>query len=236
MDVVYLVRPGNDNPELRYSLRSVWRNLQPDRVWIAGHCPPWVAGVRRLTVAQLDPTRYKRQNAIAILYAVAAAGPDEFVLFNDDFFVTHPVAGPPPPVHRGPLADFAADRLAAKPDSPYSGLLARTDEALRAAGVRRPLAYETHTPMAMSREQLRVTLGFIETENAPPEQLAPRSILGNLHALGGERIGDVKVYGAENAPAAAGPWLSTTDSSFRYHPIGQKIRRAFSDPSPYELS
>lgn len=235
-DLVYLVRPGNDNEELRYSLRSVHRNMPHDRVWIFGHRPPWVStAVRHVFIPQGDPAKLKRQNAMALLAAIAdRVDLDEFVLFNDDFFVTELTGPVPPPRHRGPLAAFAEGRRVVAPSGHYAGTMLRTVKLLTEAGLADALTYETHTPMAMTREQLELTLAYID-RHAAGEMVAPRSILGNLHRLGGELIGNVKIYGPEPAPPDAAPFLSTTDSSFRYHEIGKRLRRAFPHPSPYEL-
>ena len=46
-DIVYVVRPGERNEELRYSLRSL-SNLPHGRVWIAGYMPKWVTGVEHI--------------------------------------------------------------------------------------------------------------------------------------------------------------------------------------------
>lgn len=236
-DIAYIVRPGNENEELRYSLRSVHRNMVHDRVWIFGHRPRWAsAAVRHVFVPQRDPLQWKRQNAMMLLRAMSERPElDRFVLFNDDFFVTELVTGDPPPVHRGSLLAHAADRVEVSPHGHYAGVLTLTARLLVEAGIPDPLSYETHTPMTMTREQLTMTLDYIG-KHAVGEQVAPKSILGNLYRLGGMRVGEVKVYGAEHAPPSASPFLSTTDTSFRYHPIGAKLRRAFPDPSPYEVT
>ncbi len=232
-DLVYIVRPGNDNPELRYSLRSVEANLPHERVWIFGHRPRWCVNVEHVFMAQRDPALYKRENALSLLGLITAQAIDRFVLMNDDFFVVDMAPAEPAPVHRGRLASLADDRELARPKSKYARLLRLTDQLLREAGIGEPLAYETHTPMTMTRQQLSSTLGYIDLHSAG-EQLAPRSILGNLYQLGGAQIGNVKVYGSESAPPSAGPFLSTTDMSFRYHDIGDRLRRAFPRPSRYE--
>jgi hypothetical protein len=235
-DLAYIVKPGDDNEELRYSLRSVHRNMPHERVWIFGHRPPWVSpAVRHVFVAQQDPARWKRQNAMALLRAMTdRADLDKFVLFNDDFFVTEMTGPEPPPRHRGSLAEFALGRWHIAPGGHYAGVMMRTVALLREAGLGDGLTYETHTPMTMTREQLELTLAYIDRHSAG-EMVAPRSILGNLHRLGGELIGNVKIYGPEPASPDAAPFLSTTDCSFRYHEIGKRLRRAFPDPSPYEL-
>lgn len=232
LSLAYIVRPGESNPELRYSLRSIWAHMPHARVWIVGHCPAWLTGVQILPTEQ---QRSKRENAMVNLAALAARGPEEFVLMNDDFFAMRPVSSPPSPVHRGRLASLADDREAARPGSEHGKVLRLTDSLLREAGIGDPLAYETHTPMHLQRDGLALALDY-GAKHSLGEQFAPRSIYGNLLRLGGQQIGNVKVYADEDDPPSAVDWLSTTDRAFRYHPVGNRIRRAFPDPSPYEVA
>ena len=231
--LAYIVRPGSSNPELRYSLRSVWYNMPHTGVIIVGYCPPWIRDVHTIPVEQSSRSGDKRMNALRNLVALAAGGPDEFVLMNDDFFAMHPTADPPARVHRGRLASLADDREAARPGSEHAQVLRNTDALLRDAGIGEPLAYETHTPMLMRAEHLALALDY--GDRLGSHLFAPRSIVGNLVGPRGEQIGNVKVYGGEvPPPIGRHGWISTTDTSFRYHPIGDRIRRLFPEPSPYE--
>lgn len=100
-DIVYIIKPSDYNPELRYSLRSVETNLlqqrpptQLPRVFTVGHQPPWVSSdhVTHIPVEQsLDPND-KHPNANKNLHR-ALTDPDisdPFWLFNDDFFIMRP--------------------------------------------------------------------------------------------------------------------------------------------------
>lgn len=225
IDVAYIVRPGNDNAELRYSLRSLM-NVPHGQVWIIGHRPPWVVNVRHVFVPQLDPRRHKYENSTALTVALAEHGPVSFALMNDDFFCMRPSAWPVP-AHRGPLLELAETR----PGS-YGMLLRATDALLREAGIAEPLAYTLHEPLTIERDAYRVAVDYGLRNRAPGDALSWRSLYGNLAQLGGERRDDVKV--AYDGPAPATDWISTTDCSFRYHRVGEAVRRAMSAPSPYE--
>lgn len=220
-DVVYIVRPGDDNDELRYSLRSL-RNVPHGTVWLVGYCPRWVRGVRHLPVEQ---SGLKYDNATANLREVARLGPRTFMLFNDDFYATAPVPGPPAPGHRGPLLE-----LAERSGGGYAQMLRDTHRVLEDVFVvPEPLAYTLHVPLLMDRDGLRNVLDV--RSDAP--RLSWRSLYGNLELCGmGERQDDVKVHGPGGP--APGPWLSTSDTSFRYHQIGRYVRKLFPDPSPHE--
>jgi hypothetical protein len=98
-DVVYIARAG-ENEELRYSLRSLV-NIPHGRVWLVGGRPPhWYTGDRIPT-----PQTGLKKDISGRAMVTACLHPeisDEFLLFNDDFYVMTP--GPPPgPMHRGPL-------------------------------------------------------------------------------------------------------------------------------------
>lgn len=102
MDVVYYVRPGERNEELRYSLRSL-QNMPHERVWLVGHKPAWVTGVEHI------PNRSNgsspQHNATSHLLAACDAVPAErFVVFNDDFYVMEPIEHIPA-LHAGPLSE-----------------------------------------------------------------------------------------------------------------------------------
>src|SRR5688572_13246658 len=89
-DIVYVCRPGDDNEELRYSLRSL-RNLPHGRVFVAGYCPVWVSSeVERIPVPRMSD---KHTHALASLVAAMndERVSDPFVMFNDDFYIMRPM-------------------------------------------------------------------------------------------------------------------------------------------------
>lgn len=219
--VAYIVRRGDDNEELRYSLRSLI-NMPHTNVLLVGHHPTWARSVDHLPVEQvLDD---KQANAVRLFTMLSVHGPDEFVLFNDDFFCMSPVAGPPPVEHRGMLIEHARRLRGGR----YGAMLHRTAAVLAAVGYRDALAYTMHKPMTMSRRLLADTMEFQRIDPA----LSWRSMYGNLCHLGGAPADDVKLSGA--GPVPRGPWISTSDASFKYHKVGEAIRQRFPLPSPYE--
>lgn len=227
IDVVYIVRPGHENEELRHSLRSLV-NVPHGDVWIVGHRPAWVnERVRHVFVPQRDPQRFKYENATGNLLALAADGPTGFTLMNDDMFCVQPTETWPAPAHRGGLHELAATR-----PGRYGGMLRATAALLVEAGIPVPLAYTLHKPMLMARDVLVATLDYGLQRRAGEEHFSWRSLYGNLAHLGGPYEEDVKVHSDEAIPD--GPWVSSSDCSFRYHRIGRFIRTLLPDPSPYE--
>ncbi len=62
-DVVYVVRPGDKNEELRYSIRSVIANLPHRKVWIAGYKPTWLSDDLGYIKVQTKPGGHETPSA-----------------------------------------------------------------------------------------------------------------------------------------------------------------------------
>lgn len=225
-DIVYPVRPGNDNAELRYSLRSL-ANLPHGRVWIAGHLPPWVRGVGHIPVA---PQATKYRGSTANLRA-AVERPDvaeSFVYFNDDFFLMQPVQFMPV-LHRGPLATVER-YYRHRGNGSYLRGLRDTRDLLAELGHHRPLSYELHVPMPMTRSR---ALGALDV-GAHLDVLHKRTLYGNLHHVGGHQISDPKILTRSPRFPQSAPFLSTSPDTFANGLVGRFIRAAFPEPGPYE--
>jgi hypothetical protein len=217
-DVVYVCRNG-ENPELRYSLRSL-ANLDHGRVWLVGGRPAW-ARTRYVSVPQA--TRDKVLNVRANLRALVATEEisEEFYLFNDDFYVMRKVASVPP-MHRGLLSE-------AEGATRWHAYMHATDAWLKDRGVAEPLNYELHVPLPMTKSGLSATLDLIGSTR----ELHYRSVFGNLAQIGGERSLDVKVYRATDR-IPDGDYLSSSDSGFRGSPLTRHVTRAFRHACEHE--
>lgn len=222
MDVVYPCRFG-ENPELRYSLRSL-ANLPHDRVWIFGGAPAWA----RAAVVPTDQSRTKYANTTGALHAACLHEEvsDPFVLMNDDFYIMRPVPEVPA-LNRGTVATVIAEYRARLYDSVYLRGMAETAALLERMGFADPLSYELHIPLVVHKEAM---LAAIEAgrELAVPHK---RTIYGNIAGLGGEVTADVKVF-APDQPLPRGAWLSTDDRT--YARVAPLLEWLFPDPSPYE--
>lgn len=230
-DVVYVVRPGDNNEELRYSLRSL-ANLPHGRVWIAGHCPPWVTGVERIEVAQ-GGTKWAnawRNLRTALAHPGLAS---RLIVMNDDFYALRPGATVDP-AHSGLLAEKIADYRRAYPRSSYTAALGVTADLLADRGALEPLSYELHTPFPATRDALAATLDEIEGASPEPWRVHWRTWHGNRCDYGGRRMSDVKIYrGADVAQAMRGAWASSSDRTWSL--IARHMARRFPSPCGYEL-
>jgi len=220
-DVVYPVRPGESNEELRYSLRSL-RNVPHRKVWITGFVPSWVRNVGKL------PVQYRHGNKIRNVRAnfkaaCAAAGVAEtFYVFNDDMFVMHEVDRIPA-FHLGPLEAY----IGRIKKGLYQESLRNALVYLRAKGHKEPLAYNAHTPILVNKRDFGATLRLMDTD--VPMRTSVMSMYGNLHKIGGQRSGNAK-----NPAVTDRLIFSTNDRSFREDDAGAFIRARLPEPSFYE--
>jgi len=228
MDVVYPVRPGARNEELRYSLRSLV-NLPHSTVWLAGYRPPWVEGARHVRVQQ---GQSKYRNSTANLRA-ACEHPDlsdQFILMNDDFFIVRPVAAVPT-LHRGPVTDVIADYAARhRRSGPYVSGMNDTLRLLRTLGFDEPLSYEMHTPMVVDKHRMLEVLAL----GADLPVLHKRTLYGNWCRVGGDQAADVKIRDDRDDWDPAGPFISTAPRPWKIGRVGVWVRSFFPDPGVYE--
>jgi len=230
MDFVYICRPGN-NPELKYSLRSIYLNTDVNSVWVVGGKPDWYKG-NFLPVMQ-QKTKY--ENAQNNLRAAINSNkiPNKFILMNDDFYITRRLNSMPV-YHGGYLLDKINKFNKYRPGL-YANKLEETFRILKRNGVQNPLDYAIHVPMTVHKENLSfaVELGG-----------SIRTIYGNMNRVGGTRlpVDDVKVHlTTVRYPAKFDyktnefnlPFLSTSDQTFRQVYRGY-LNTAFSQPSPLE--
>ena len=223
MDVVYICRPG-ENEELRYSIRSVVKNLPDANIWVVGSKPDWYVGNFLHVPAEYNKTRNARRNLKMLCQSPDIS--EEFLLMNDDFFVMEKIEDFDN-YYSGTLLDKCEYYERLSPGSYYTASLRETYNYLtKTVGVQDPLNYEQHVPM-------KVTKGGIDY--AIRSRGLHRSIYGNVFQVGGENMeSDVKVYFNEteksfdfrNKPSK---FLSCEDESF---PI--LLREVLSDKFPDE--
>lgn len=228
MDYVYVCRSGN-NEELRYSIRSVVNNLPNSNVWVIGYKPDWYSG-NFMSVPDVGNKFDNIYNALTSMSKNDEISND-FVLMNDDFFVTDKMDSIPI-MHGGLLKDKIDAYNEIVRNSLYVRILKSTLDHLIEVGVSNPIDYDIHVPMPMNREQI---------SKLTRRKLFPRSIYGNLANIGGQQITDVKTYtpgsvmsSRSNDFTTSGlPFISTEDKSFKivYEEV---LRDMFPDKSEYE--
>lgn len=231
-DIVYIVREGDDNEELRYSLRSVAANLPHRKVIIVGYKPDWVTEVVYLpTNQQAEATNYAR----AMLNWKAAINSEDvsenFILFNDDFYVMKPLKELPT-LHRGSLDEVI--KFYENRGGPYVHNMKRTRKILNDMGVTDLKSYALHVPMAMKKRNYKFLLAGLEANEIPVEGIQMRTLYGNLWQVGGEELADVKANRLDDEPDRESTFLSTLDQTFNNGVTGEYVRQQFTEKCRYE--
>lgn len=225
MQAVYMVRPGDDNDELRFSLRSIEANCPwVSEVVTVGHRPRWCRPDLHLEVAADGRSKYQqvRHQVEVVLGHLEISR--RWSLWNDDFFCLAP-ATEPPNWHMGPIE---ATCRSWRPGA-YRGLMAATLRLLRSEGCPTTWLYATHTPMEIESEALGAAL---DVEARHGARTLTRSLYGNLAQLGGLEVDDVKLTNHHDLPDFDRTWLSTGDVTWFF--VAREMARRFPRRSRWE--
>jgi hypothetical protein len=236
LDAVYLVKPGDDNEELRFSLRSLAKNMPyVDRVFVAGYTPSWVRNVESIALEPLDD---KFDNQFQSLRAACADEriSDDFVLMNDDQFALVEMDFLPA-WHLGGLR-LLIRRLAkrgqtAKGDRWFYGLQ-QTAKQMRAWGHPNPNAYEAHMPLLFNRHTLAARMDTVT--HRPFLWGAAYDAVGTTRGVLGDnvKVGELGARELLACMTSGLPFISTEDEAFAFGKVGEFIRTVFPDPCIYE--
>lgn len=225
MDAVYVNRDG-ENPELRYSLRSLAH--APHRgVWVFGGAPHWL-NTDRVSYVPRPQKLSSYLSTRAHLQAACETDDvsDPFTLWNDDFYAMRPTSVIW--MHRGPLADLI--RQFAQHRTPWVKGMTEAATILNREGIEDPLSYDTHHPMIVHKEEMLAALRLVR--NARVDAVHLRTIYANLIGGGGTLVEDCKLL-KRTDPFPRGPWLSSGDGTYR-STIEPVLRYTFPDPCIYE--
>lgn len=229
-DIVYFCR-GGDNEELKYSLRSVEKNFPHRKVWIYGEKPEWCHPDEFVYISQERRNQNTKWDRVRAMFRQVCINPEiteNFVLFNDDFYVMQPIEELPP-YYRCPLCEYIVrlELLHQNTPSEYSMLLRRAFQVLD--GAKLPTnSYELHIPMMFNKHKLLEVLG------AFPEHKATRSLYANYNRLDGVQHDDVKVYQKDMEFDRSSDYLSSEDGVFDGTEFGEFIREKFPEESKFE--
>lgn len=227
MDVVYVSRDG-ENPELRYSLRTL-ENVEHDKVWIFGGAPTWINPdtVTHRKRMQGGSAYSSTRGHIGAACNTAEVS-DPFVLWNDDFFAMHQI-GEVPVYHRGPV-DVLLERVTPM-KTPWAKGLRETAVVMEKHGLLAgAMSYDVHLPLIIHKTEMREALRL--AKNVRTDAVHLRTLYGAIAELGGEEHHDPKLI-RRSDPFPRGAWLSSSDDTFR-STVEPVLRYLFPDKSPYE--
>ena len=231
-DIVYLVKNTEYNGELRYSLRSVCKNFPHRKIWFIGGLPKGIKPDYYMPVDQTNKScpRDKYDNVAKLRQAILdnKCISNNFILFNDDFFVLKPVKKLPVYVN-GDLNQLIdhVQKSAGVPNSRYIHIVEKMIEDLTADKL--PINnFEIHAPMPLNKKAM--------LEIVKKYGLFRRSLYGNnFYKLDDcEPTSDVKIYNQIQVPNDNQTYVSTTDATFNLGEVGKYIRNKFSEPCEYE--
>ena len=230
LDIVYCVKNVPVNEELRYSLRSL-KNIPHRKVWVIGGCPDCVnpETVNCVRMIQKGNSKWKKSNSSVKMACSLEEVSDNFILFNDDFFVMKPIEELDYIYHKtlGLRVQEIMLRNNVWGNTGYSGRLLEESRTLKFMG--KPTKnYAVHIPMIFNKEKMNYLF------NKFPDKVISRAFYGNYYEVGGVDMEDVKVYDINEKPNKDSVFLSTTNESFANGEVGKFIRRKFKKISEYE--
>jgi len=226
-DVVYRVRPGDTNDELRYSLRSL-ANIPHGKVWIVGHKPTWTTGIGHLPG---DRHTTKWANAFdGILRACQDPRiSPTFILMDDDMMILQPVTTITP-WHYCSLDQHIEQAQQGRGHGPgWITSLTNTSDYLHAHGCTNPISWEIHVPFLIDRATSAPLLEAAAHHSWPIPPQA-RTVIANLTGRTGQWRQDVKIRPPHLAFAP--DLLSTSDSTIDL--ARERLHARFPKPSQWE--
>ena len=227
MDIVYFLKPSTINEELRYSLRSL-KNLPHRKVFLIGGRANWAKNVHSVGIRQFRGNKWL--NVSDLLFSVVnnPTISDDFIWFNDDFYVITPQQGLQY-WHDRTLEERIEDFTTPKRyTSTYGRRLQRAAMSLQ-GNKRSTRNFELHLPMVTNRARMSVIF------HRYPEIGAKRSLYCNEFNLPSTQRDDVKVYGLEEHIHPNADFASTDDRSFSYGVVGEDLKRLFPNKCIYEI-
>lgn len=228
MDIVYVNRDG-DNPELRYSLRSLV-NVEHDVVWVFGGAPSWLSATTGHRKRPQGGTPYSSTRGHIQAACNTPEVSDPFMLWNDDFYAMQYLEEIPV-YHRGPLDPLLEQYSTLK--TPWAKGLRETAAAMEKRGMLAgAMSYDVHLPLIIHKTQMLEALRWAETLRADAVHL--RTLYGALAFKPDEGVEhhDPKMM-RRSDPFPRGAWLSSGADTFR-SAVEPVLRYLFPEKSFYE--
>ena len=227
-DVVYILKNGIIPDELRYSLRSIEKNLPHGKVWFVGGQPNGLVSDKALPMLQKGLLKWERARDSMLAICKNNEVSDRFWLFNDDFFLLKPVTDDRP-MFGGMLRDhiLRIEHRHGDKRTEYTRALRYCESVLIGAGLT-TFDYALHVPMVIDKVKMLETLDMF------PYCPMFRTLYGNYAEIGGVQHDDVKIIDLyEHMPNDA-DYVSTSDSSFHHGLVGRDIKNMFPEECRYE--
>jgi hypothetical protein len=165
IDVVYVLGTGSKwkNNEIRFSLRSLDRNLQEFRkIWIVGEKPEFIKGISHIPYPD-ELVNNADGNIIRKILRVCQEKTltENFLFINDDHLVLKPIiASEIQPFHKGDLQGFTKEFYNL---NFWRGRLFRTRNILLQKGLS-TLHFDCHCPIVINKKRFPEVMGMFDYE------------------------------------------------------------------------
>lgn len=230
LDIVYCLKDKSNGEELKYSFRSL-KNLEHNKVWLYGGCPEWVNHDTVIHIPVEQNLGNKWLNTSKLLKEIAQNDniTEDFIWFNDDFFVLKKMDSLRYYYDRT-LGARATDFWKLGWQRMNSGYVHRLKIAERALKWNKcsSLNYELHIPFVFNRKKL------LEIIEKYPSVGAKRSLYGNTFVKESIQANDVKIYNNESIPDKDWEFVSTSDGAFINGEVRRYLKKKFKEKSEYE--
>lgn len=225
-DIVYILKANCGSEELRYSLRSIDKNMTHGKVWFYCGCPDGFKPDEHVRMVQTGLNKWERVRNTLVQICRNEEISERFWLFNDDFYVMSRMTRTLP-LHRGELRDHIKniETRHGRP-SGYSRRLKLCENRLREEGLT-TLDYALHVPILVDRQK------GLEALNAFPDCPMFRSIYGNYAKIGGEYHEDVKTTDPGKEIPGDADFFSTSNKAMTGRVLEQ-LQQKFPEPCKYE--
>ena len=226
-DVVYILRANTKPDELRFSLRSIEKNMDHGKVWFYCGKPAGIEPDVYVPHEQKGASKWERVRSSLIQVCKNEKISKQFWLFNDDFYIMQPMQSAKN-YHRGLLSDHIKDieHRHCGGSTAYTRNLRICELQLREAGLT-TLDYAIHVPMLVDREKMLEALRMF------PRCPMFRSIYGNYAQIGGDFIKDCKTTDQERIIVPEDPFFSTSNRAFAGK-VREQMEALFPDSCKYE--
>ncbi len=227
-DVIYILKYDVEPYELRYSLRSIEKNLPHGDVWFVCGQPFGLIPDRTITMRQKGILKWEKARSSMLKVCSNPHVPDKFWLFNDDFFVLKPVESETP-FFGGTLRDHILhiEHRYNDKHTGYTRALRYCEFTLNDSDLP-TFDYALHVPMLIEKEKMLAALESF------PDCPMFRSLYGNYAGIGGNQHDDVKIVGLMEKMTDDMDYVSTSNESFKNGIVGKQIRDMFPDMCRYE--
>ena len=229
-DLVYILGTGSTwgNNEIRYSLRSVEKNLNINKVFVVGEKCKWFSD-KIIHIPADDPYEIKTRNAFHKLLIACNDKriSKDFILMNDDFFILKKLDRIEY-LYKGKLIDS----LKKHPTKSgyYFDALKDTISYLKN---QEALDYSLHYPFVYNKAKLKKLITEIEKKELI---ILLRAAYGNLNKVGGTYRHDIKATNNRQLKEIfkSSDVMSTTDRIVMFGLFRKYMKKTFQSKSIYE--